>query len=399
MQAIILAAGESSRFWPLNKKNKSLIRIMGRPLIWYTINGLKKAGIKNIVVVQGLNKEIEEELRKFNLDVKYAEAEAKGMGRAIFQAKNYLEEEFFVLDVGRFDGGNYLKTMLEKQKESNARIVLLGASTDNPQLYGMMELKGDKVVNLVEKPQKGEEPSNIRVVGVYLLSRDFLDYYQRISEHMYAFEDALSLCMKENDVRMVMALKEPVALKYPWHLFEICKLLMDEYLGNRTHIGKNVKIFEGSTIKGPCYIGDNCVVGNNSLVREYSNIENDCIIGALAEVKRCIFQENVHIHSGYLGDSILGKGCRVGAGTVTANIRIDRGEIKSVVKGEKIGTGLNSLGVIMGDNSKTGINCSLMPGVLIGKNCAIGPGTVVFENIEDNKIFYSEFKGIKKENA
>ena len=48
-QAVILAAGESSRFWPLNQRHKSLIKIMGRPLIWYTIEGLKKAGIKEIL--------------------------------------------------------------------------------------------------------------------------------------------------------------------------------------------------------------------------------------------------------------------------------------------------------------------------------------------------------------
>ena len=57
---------------------------------------------------------------------------------------------------------------------------------------------------------------------------------------------------------------------------------------------------------------------------------------------------------------------------------------------------MDSLGVIMGENSKVGINCSLMPGKFIGSNCQIGPNSVVFENIEDNTDFYTEFKGIKK---
>lgn len=171
---------------------------------------------------------------------------------------------------------------------------------------------------------------------------------------------------------------------------------MDKYLGNKTEIGKNVKVFENAVIKGPCYIGDNCVIGNNSLIREYVNLENNTIIGANAEVTRCIFQEDVHVHSGYFGDSIFGKGCRVGAGTITANVRIDRGEIKSVVKGEKIGTGLEHLGVIVGENTKIGIHCSLMPGKLIGSNCQIGPHSLVSENIEDNLTFFTEFKGVKR---
>jgi len=65
-QAVILAAGESSRFWPLNQKHKSLFKIMGRPLIWYTIESLKKAGIKDIIIVQGPKKDIEEELKPIN---------------------------------------------------------------------------------------------------------------------------------------------------------------------------------------------------------------------------------------------------------------------------------------------------------------------------------------------
>ncbi|MBI2038319.1 MAG: hypothetical protein HYT19_00145 [Candidatus Nealsonbacteria bacterium] len=228
------------------------------------------------------------------------------------------------------------------------------------------------------------------------MPKSFLDYYEKVPEHMYAFENALSYCMREMEVRVIITEKETPSLKYPWDLFLINKFLMDKYIGNKTQSGENVKIFENAVIKGPCYIGDNCVIGNNALIREYSNLENNCVIGANAEITRCIFQDDVHIHSGYFGDSIFGKGCRVGAGTVTANVRIDRGEIKSLVKGEKIGTGLDSLGVICGENTKIGINCSLMPGVLIGSNCLIWPHSFVRENIEDDSTFYTELKGVKK---
>jgi len=399
MQAVILAAGESSRFWPLNQRNKSLIKIMGRPLIWYTIESLKKSGIKDIIIVQGPKKDIESELKNYNLgiDIKYViQPEPKGMGDAVFCTKELLQEQFFVLDVARFDAGDYIKPILEKYKSSGSKIILVGAETANPQLYGILDIEGDRAKGIIEKPEKGKEPSNIKVVGIYFLPREFLDYYQRIPEHMYAFEDALSLYMKEKDVRWILTKEKTFSFKYPWHLLEVTKVLMNKYLKGKTYIGKNVKIYEGAIIKGPCYIGNNCVIGNNSLIREYVNLENNCLIGALAEVTRCVFQEDVHTHSGYFGDSIFGKGCRVGAGTVTANVRIDRGEISVVVKGEKIRTGTDSLGVIVGENTKIGINCSLMPGKLIGSNCVIGPNSVVLENIEDNLAFFTEFKGIKQ---
>ncbi len=241
MQAVILAAGESSRFWPLNTKHKSLIKIMGKPLIWYTIESLKKAEIKNIIVVQGTKKDIEEELKNYDLgvDIKYiVQSEPKGMGNALFQAKEFLKDQFFVLNAERFDNENYIKLILEKQKSSGSKLILLGAETETPWLFGILELEDDKAKNLTEKPEKGKEPSNIKVVGIYFLPKEFLDYYQRIPEHMYSFEDALSLYMKEKDVRTVITQDKSIPFKYPWHLFEINKYLMDKYLRNEVNIGK-----------------------------------------------------------------------------------------------------------------------------------------------------------------
>ncbi|MDI6602684.1 MAG: sugar phosphate nucleotidyltransferase [Patescibacteria group bacterium] len=422
MQAVILAAGESSRFWPLNQRHKSLIKIMGRPLIWYTIESLKKAGIKDIIIVQGPKKDIEEELKDYQPNIKYViQEEPKGMGDAVRKAQELISGPFFVLHAHKVNVGDYLKPMIKKFKESKTELIFLGIKTDRPWLYGMLELEGDKVKGLVEKPEKGKEPSDIKVIGIYLLPQRFFEYYKRVTEHHYAFEDALDRYVKENEARVVIVEKEPTSYKYLWHLFEINKDLMDSNLSttcqgkpeihstakisNNTiiegnvYIGENTKIFEGAVIKGPCYIGDNCVIGNNALIREYTNLENNVLIGAFAEVARSIFQEDIHTHSGYFGDSIFGRGCRLGAGTITANVRIDRGKIKSMVKEEKIETGLNSLGCFMGENTKTGIHCSFMPGVLIGSNCQIGPNSVVLENIEDNTNFYTEIKGIiKKEN-
>ncbi len=111
-QVVILAAGESSRFWPLNQKNKSLVKIMGRPLVWYTIEGLKKIGIKDIIIVQGPKKDIEEGLKKHNLGIKIqylVQSEPKGMGNALWQAKKLLKERFLVVDVGKVDSGDIIE--------------------------------------------------------------------------------------------------------------------------------------------------------------------------------------------------------------------------------------------------------------------------------------------------
>ena len=410
MQAVILAAGQSSRFWPLNQSHKSLLKIMGRPLIFYTIESLKKAGIKDIIIIQDPRKDIEEKLKDYDLGVKIQyliQSEPKGMGNALWQAQNLIKNNFFVMHAHHFDVDVFVKPMMEKQRKAKAKLILLGKKVDKPWKYGIVGLDNkikDRVIKLIEQPKRGKEPSDIGLKGIYLLPKDFFKYYQKVKKHIYDFEDTLQLYMKENDVRIFITEKEVPTLKFPWELLEANRLLFDKYLKpkieksakisknvtieGKVYIGKNTKVFEGAVIKGPCYIGDDCLVGNNSLIREYTNLENNVLIGAFAEVTRSIFQEDVHVHSGYFGDSIFGRGCRLGAGTITANVRIDRGEIKSVVKGEKIGTGLDHLGCIIGKDTKTGIHCSLMPGVLIGSGCAIGPGALVFKNLEDNSDLF-----------
>lgn len=392
-QAVILAAGQSSRFWPLNQKHKSLIKVMGKPLIYYTIESLKRAGIKDIIIVQGSEKDIEEELKNYNLGVnlKYIiQSEPKGMGDALIKVQGLISGPFFVLHAHKINVGDYLQLMTEKFEDGRDKSILLGTKTNQPWSYGILKLEGDTVKGLIEKPEKGKEPSDVKVIGIYLLSQKIFEYLKKLPENQYLFEEALNLYIKDNEAKLIMVKEEPSSLKYPWQLFEIARSLMDKYLGNKTYIGENVKIYEGAIVKDHCYVGDNCIIGNNSLVREYTNLENNVLIGALAEVTRSIFQENVHCHSGYFGDSIFGKNCRLGAGNITANIRFDRGEIKPMVKGEKIGSGLDSLGCIMGENTKSGTHCSFMPGVIVGSNCQIEPGAVVYENVENNKIFSIE---------
>ena len=389
-QAVILAAGESSRFWPLNQRHKSLFKIMGKPLIWYTIEGLKKAGIKDIIIIQGPQREIEKELK--DRKIKYiVQPKPKGMGNALWYSRSLIKGPFFVLNAERVDSYKIIQNLKSKIQNLKFKSILVGQKTKNPHLFGMMKLSGDKVLEIIEKPKR-RAPSDIKVVGVYLLEPEFFKYYQKVKKHKYDFEEALSLYAKEKDVRVVILRKseqDTPSLKYPWQLFWVVKYLFDQHLtGEKVYFGKNVKIFEGAIIKGPCYIGDNCIVGNNALIRNYTNLEEGVMIGAQSEVTRSIFQKNTHIHSGYFGDSIFGEDCRIGAGTITANVRFDRKEIKS--------TGLTSLGAIIGKNTKIGINVSLMPGVLIGSNCLIGPGSIVFENLKDHTTFYTKFKGISK---
>lgn len=419
MKAVVLAAGESSRLWPLNSRHKSLIKIMGKPLIWYTLEGLRKSKIKEIIIIQSPKRNVKKELDyyKLRLNLRYlTQQRPKGMGNALWQARNLLKDNFFLLNGDVVGSQEIIKVIIEKFKKTKARTILAGQKTKTPELFGMMKLKRNRILGIVEKPKKGKEPSNIKVVGVYFLEPDFFNFYKKVKKHPYDFEDALSLYMKTNETQLAVLKKlekdTPAFLKYPWHLFLIKKYLFDNFLEAKVSksaqvaknviiqgkvlIGKNTKVYENVVIKGPCYIGDNCLVGNHSLIRQYVDLEKNVMVGTGTEVTRSIFQEDSTCHSGYFGDSIIGRNCKIGAGAITANVRIDRKEIKSIVSGNKINTGLDSFGCVMGENVRTGIRCSFMPGVLIGADCVIGPGSVVTGNIRDNTVFYTKFNEVKR---
>ncbi|MCK5593937.1 MAG: NTP transferase domain-containing protein [Candidatus Aenigmarchaeota archaeon] len=418
MQAVLLAAGECSRFKPLSDgMHKCMVSIFGKTIIERTVENLKQIGITDIIIVQSPKSNIKTVLgdgSSLGVNIKYVvQKESKGMGDAVLLAEKYIDNAFFVLNANSFEVLELLDLMQRKFKKTGAGNVLLGKKTNMPWNYGIVALDTkvkDKVVNLIEKPVKGKEPSDIRLVGIYFLPQDFFEYYRRVKVHQYAFEDALKLYMGENDTRIVMTDKGMPTMKYPWDLFNVSDIMfsgMKSHISKSAkvdksakieglvHIGKNTKVFENAVIKGPCYIGDNCVVGNNALIRN-SVIEAKSIVGANCEVARTIILKGTHIHSGFFGDTIIGENCRIGAGMITGNVRIDRDEITSEVKGSEVSTNMNSFGVIIGHNTRVGIHVSTMPGVIIGSGCTVGPNTVVMKNIDPNMICYSKFENIVK---
>lgn len=409
MHAVILAAGESSRFWPLAEgKHKSLFALLGRPIIAHTIEALKRAHVTEIIIVQPPSQAIESQLgdgARLGVKLFYIEQpEPRGMGDALSRADSLLRDSFFVVNPQHVTVDEIIPQMIALA--SGADAVLVGCETDRPHEYGIVKIERDRVLDLVEKPAPGSEPSRTRLVGVYLLQKRFFDFYRRVPEHAYAFEDALKLLMREGTVRILKISEEPPTLKYPWDLFPLAQLLMGKNItaqkiapSAQIHpsaliegpvwIGEGVKILEHAVVKGPCYIGDQCVVGTGSLVREYSNLEAHTVIGAHAEVARSIFQRDCSTHSGYFGDSIFDEAVKIGAGTVTANVRNDRGFIRPWVKGARVETGLKKLGAVVGRETHIGICAMLMPGVLIGPRCEIGPGSLVRKNLDADTRYYA----------
>jgi|SRR3989344_2206052 len=411
MQAVILAAGRSSRFYPYNYfPHKSLIKILGKPIIVHTIESVRKTGIKDIILIVSEDLEIKKILgdgKNLGVSIQYVvQKEPTGGGNGLLLAEKLINGDFLLLNVSHVDFWEFKDLMLAK-KTKNEKAVLLARRQDNLQKFGVLRVEEDMVKGLVEKPQKGKEPSDLRLIGIYLFSKDFFKTLRKTPNEHYGLEKAISRFSKIHPVKFAETEKEVPSLKYSWDLLGIKNYLFKNI---KRSIGKNVKIaksseiignvviqdgveiMEGSRIKGPCFIGKNTIIGNNVVLRNNVDVGENCVIGANIEVKNSLIMKVTKVHSGFIGDSVIGENCRIGAQFSSANVRLDRKSIKVIVNEKEVESGLKFLGTMTGRNTKIGIKVSTMPGIVIGQNAVIGPSTVVLQNVPENSKYYTKFK-------
>ncbi|MEM3696452.1 MAG: sugar phosphate nucleotidyltransferase [Candidatus Bathyarchaeia archaeon] len=423
MQTVILAGGSGRRVFPLAAvKPKPMFKILGKPLIQHVIEILKEAGLEDFIVVIGENgKLIKDYLgdgKKFGVKIEYApQKKPLGMANALESAKNLVEDNFFVVNADDVFESSLIKEMLKKFRKGNAEIVLSCKPVKETWKFGIIQIKNNKVTKLVEKPPKGTEPSNLAVIGVYLMTKRIFSYFKKIPVSDHQYEDAIQKFIE--DKNMVIAARYEgffASYKYPWDLFTINAHLMDEQIKEKiieddveiseganvegkVWIRRGTKILGGASIKGPCYIGSNSLIGDNALVRDYSSVGDNCVVGFSSEIKHSLIGDNCWFHKNYIGDSIISDNCLFGAGAVTANFRFDEKNVKVMVEGEKVDSGTNKLGAIVGDFCKVGINASLLPGVKIGPNSIVGAGVCLQEDLEPNKVIFLDKKCyVKREN-
>lgn len=409
-QAVILAAGKSSRFWPFNQKHKSLFQIKGRPLISYTIENLEKAGIKEIIIVQGPKREIEKELRdqlrtKSLLKIKFViQKIPRGTGDAIKTAENHLKEKFLVINGDDFYGPAEIKKCFYKFP------CLLVKEIKTPSLLSMVLTENGLVKGIIEKPKN--PLSGLANIGCYFLPKTILkEKIKKSPRGEYEITDYIKKLAKKTKLYFAK-INHWIPLSFGWDLLNINQFLLKDItsqirgkvekncqIKGKIFVGKNTLIKSGTYLEGPIYIGENCQIGPNCYLKPNTYIANQCSIGSGVEIENSIISQGSKIESlSYIADSVIGENCHLGTGTILANLRFDEKNVHCLVKGKLIDTQRKKLGAFLGNKVKTGINCSLMPGVLIGSNSFIWPQSVVFENIEDNSIFYSKPQGIIMEN-
>lgn len=408
MQAVILTAGEGTRMRPLTlTRPKTMLPIAGKPILQYNIEALRENGIKDILMITGYHeskvKEYFNNGENFNVNIRYhTQKEQLGTANAIKYAQEHVEDHFIVLNGDIITEPATIKDLLSHYKKADTTIIL--REVEDPSQFGVVKLEGDNVKDIIEKPPANKIPSNLINTGIYLFNHKIFHYIERTKKSPrgeYEITDSIKMQIKDGlTIKGIKSKRQWIDVGKPWELLEANETLLKnikedikgEIENNVTIHGpiileENSIIRSGTYITGPVYIGKNCDIGPNSYIRANTSIGDNVSIGNAVEIKNSIIMDKTNInHLSYVGDSVIGENCNLGAGTNIANLRFDDNHVKMTIKGEKIDTGRRKMGVIFADNVKTGVNSSFNPGVKVGVGSQIGPGSIISHDIPSNRL-------------
>ncbi len=389
MKCVILAAGEGKRMHPLTfTRPKVMLPIANKPILeWNLLNAID-AGLTEFVFIVGYKSEMVRNYfgdgTNWNASIEYVnQGKALGTAHAIGTVENFVDD--FIVLCGDTIFGKEDFQNIAKNKMSMGLV-----EVENAKEYGVVKLDGKHVVQIYEKM---ENPiSNVINAGIYHFDSNIFGYIHKTGKSPrgeYEITDSINLLIKEESMEGIF-LKEWRDVVYPWHLLDANEERLKKSEGgiegdiseNATLtetviVGKNSKILPGSYIEGPVVIGSDCKIGPNCYIRPYTSIGNSCHVGNACEIKNSIIMDSSNVpHQNYVGDSVIGQNCNLGAGTKIANLRLDKKNINTILNGKKLDTNRRKLGVIMGDDVQTGINSAVDVGTIIGNKVFIGLGAM-----------------------
>jgi len=410
MKAIILTAGEGTRMRPLTiTKPKTMLQVGGKPILQYNIESLRDAGVKDITLVVGYHEEVIKNHFKdgkdIGVNINYITQEERlGTAHAIGSTREHVNGQFIILNGDIIVDPTLITNLIENYNQKNSRSMLVLTEVDDPTSFGVVELDGNRIVKIVEKPSLDKAPSNLINAGIYLFDDqifDAIDLTVKSERGEYEITDSLQIQMDDGENVVGLRSKNNwIDIGRPWELLDVNEHFLKDLktdiqgeveegvtIHGPVFIGKNTIVRSGCYIMGPVYIGENCDIGPNSFMRKYTSIGDNVSVGNAVELKNSIIMDNTNVnHLSYVGDSIIGSNCNIAAGTNIANLRFDDGNVKIMVKNKKIDSGRRKMGVVFGDGVKTGINSSFNPGVKVGVNSRIGAGVILSKDLESNRL-------------
>ncbi|GAB3706480.1 bifunctional sugar-1-phosphate nucleotidylyltransferase/acetyltransferase [Halorubrum pallidum] len=395
MYGVVLAAGRGTRMRPLtDRRPKPLLPVGDRSLLERVFDTAVDV-VDEFVVVTGYRGEairetVGEAYRSH--PVHYVEqAEALGTAHAVAQAEPVVDDDFLVLN-----GDVVVDPSLPRALADADGTAVAATEVSDPRAYGVISTAEDgSLATIVEKPD--DPPTTLANVGCYAFEPVVFEYIDRTPESErgeYEITTTIELLLDDGH-RIDVAPYEGTWLDVgrPWELLAANELALGDLDGGVENHGTveegvhldgpvvveaGARVQSGAYVEGPALIRAGAEVGPNAYVRGSTVVGQNAHVGHSVEVKNSVLMADASVgHLSYVGDSVLGRGVNVGAGTNVANLRHDDENVRLQVKGESVDTGRRKLGAIVGGGAKTGINTSINAGVKLGAGETTNPGEVL----------------------
>ncbi|WP_136686946.1 bifunctional sugar-1-phosphate nucleotidylyltransferase/acetyltransferase [Halorhabdus amylolytica] len=386
MQAVVLAAGQGTRMAPLTDNTpKPMLPVAGRPLAAHVADAAVDAGADELVFVVGYEAE---DVRSYfgdthrGVPVTYAvQSKQAGTADALRAARDELEGAFVVLN-----GDNlYDPAAIDRLFADGPALGTY--EVPDPSNYGVVSISDGSITEIVEKPDN--PPTDQINAGAYVFpaeAREWLDVPES-ERGEYEITDVLARVIDDYEVTPV-PFERWLDVGRPWELLEANELLLDGIdrdlrgaVSDDVDLRGPVVVEEGATIEpgvvieGPVYIDAGAEVGPNAYLRGPTYLGEGVHVGNGVEIKNSVIRAGSAVpHLSYVGDSVIGLEVNFGAGTNVANLRHDGADVWVTVKGERVSTGRRKMGVVAGDDVKTGINTSIEPGIVLSSGTHTEPG-------------------------
>jgi glucose-1-phosphate thymidylyltransferase len=353
MKGLILSGGKGTRLRPLTYTSaKQLVPVANKPVLFYGIEALAEAGIRDIGMVVG---DTQAEIRAavgdgsaWGVRVTYIEQDApRGLAHAVLISEPFIGSDAFVMYLGDNLLNKGITAFVEEFVREKPAAQILLARVPDPAMFGVAELSGGRVVRLVEKPQ--EPKSDLALVGVYMFSSAVFESVKRIGpspRNELEITDAIQdLIDRGLDVRPHIVdgwWKDTGKLEDMLEANRLILETMERRIDGTTDAESRIEgkvviesgaVIEHSVIRGPVIIGARAKV-IHAYVGPYTSVMNDVEIRE-SEIEHSIVLE---------GSSISNLANRVEDSLIGKNVRIYRVPVKPA-----------AYRFMLGDNSEVGI--------------------------------------------
>jgi len=297
MKALITSGGKGTRLRPLtNTQNKHLIPIANKPILHNAIEIIVEAGIKEIGIITNAGcDEVQQAIgdgTQWGVNISYIPQDAPlGLAHVVKIAEDFIGKEPFVFYLGDNMVVGGIKRFIEKFENDSVNCYLTLAKVNDPERFGVPELKDNRIISIEEKPKVPK--SHFAVAGIYIY-----DYH--IFEAVNNIEPSARGELEISDAHQYL-LDHNYQVGYseitgwwkdtgkPIDLLEANRLVLEHLepkivgeVDSKSHVAGNVIIGKGtkiinSNIRGPVIIGENTVI-KNSYIGPFTSIQDNCFI-------------------------------------------------------------------------------------------------------------------------